>query len=110
MDWCVAREMTAASPVSAVSKLLAKQPGKSERVAHQPAVPWQKVPSVLTSICRVECPSPARRVLEVLILTGCRSGEVRGMHWSEIDFDNKIWTPPNDKYLFKRQRRPINVD
>jgi integrase len=105
MDWCVARDMTAASPVSAVSKLLAKQPGKSERVAHQPAVPWQKVPGVLTSICRVERPSPARRVLEVLILTGCRSGEVRGMHWSEIDFDNKIWTIPGTRMKAKQPHR-----
>jgi len=105
MDWCVARDMIAASPVSAVSKLLAKQPGKSERVAHQPAVPWQKVPGVVAAICRVERPSAARRLLEVLILTGCRSGEVRGMRWSEIDFDNKIWTIPGTRMKAKQPHR-----
>jgi integrase len=105
MDWCVARDMIGASPVSAVSKLLAKQPGKSERVTHQPAVPWQRVPSVVKQICRVERPSTARRVLEVLILTGCRSGEVRGMRWSEIDLPNKIWTIPATRMKAKQPHR-----
>lgn len=105
MDWCVARDMIAASPVSAVSKLLAKQPGKSERVVHQPAVPWQNVPNVVETICHVERPSLARRALEILVLTSCRSGEVRGMRWSEIDFDNKIWTIPSSRMKAKQPHR-----
>jgi integrase len=105
MDWCVARDMIPASPVSAVTKLLARQPGKSERVQHQPAVPWRVVPSVVDKLCNVDRPSPARRVLEMLVLTGCRSGEVRGMRWSEIDFENKVWTIPACRMKAKQQHR-----
>jgi len=105
MDWCVARDMIPASPVSAVTKLLARQPGKSERVQHQPAVPWRAVPSVVDKLCNVDKPSPARRVLELLILTGCRSGEVRGIRWSEIDLENKVWTIPASRMKAKQQHR-----
>lgn len=105
MDWCVAHEMITASPVGVVAKLLARQPGKSERVTHQPAAPWQKVPAIVSQICQVERPSPARRVLEFLILTACRSGEVRGMRWSEIDLDNKVWTIPANRMKAKQAHR-----
>jgi integrase len=33
-------------------------------------------------------------MLEILILTACRSGEVRMMCWDEIDFENAIWAIP----------------
>jgi integrase len=32
--------------------------------------------------------------LEFLILTACRSGEVRGAKWSEVDLEAKTWTIP----------------
>jgi integrase len=35
--------------------------------------------------------SSAARALEFLILTAARTGEVLGLQWSEIDWDNKIW-------------------
>ena len=36
--------------------------------------------------------------LKVLLLTGVRSGELRLAEWSEIDFDNALWTIPKEKY------------
>ena len=36
----------------------------------------------------------APRALEFTILTACRSGEVRGAKWTEIDMDNGVWTVP----------------
>jgi len=35
--------------------------------------------------------------LEFLILTAARSGEVRHMEWSEIDWDAVIWTIPKER-------------
>jgi integrase len=35
-----------------------------------------------------------RLLLEFVILTACRSGEARGMTWSEIDQAKAIWTIP----------------
>lgn len=35
-----------------------------------------------------------RAALEVIIYTGCRSGELRQATWAEIDFENARWTIP----------------
>jgi integrase len=105
MDWSVAHGFLPASPVGVVSKLLAKQPGKATRVIHQPAAPWQSIPTIVSQLCHVERPSVSRRALEILILTGCRSGEVRGMEWSEIDFTEKIWTIPGIRMKAKQTHR-----
>lgn len=34
------------------------------------------------------------RALEFLALTACRSGDVRGAVWEEIDLDNALWVIP----------------
>jgi hypothetical protein len=45
MKWCAAHSFIVASPVAVVGKLLAKQPGKRERVKHHPAMPWRDIPN-----------------------------------------------------------------
>lgn len=40
-------------------------------------------------------------MLELLILTACRSGELRQMHWDEIDFADAIWTVPASRMKAK---------
>ena len=105
MDWCVAKGIITASPVSVVTKLLPRQPGKAERVQHQPAVPWQELPHAVTTLCRGNSRSPARRALEFLILTAARSGEVRGMEWAEVDFATKVWTIPASRMKAKTAHR-----
>jgi len=39
-------------------------------------------------------PGQAAKALRLLILTAARSGEIRGMRWSEIDLAAKLWTVP----------------
>jgi integrase len=36
----------------------------------------------------------AALALEFLILTVCRSGEVRGASWSEVDLESRVWVVP----------------
>lgn len=43
--------------------------------------------------------------LRFLILTAARSGEVRGAHWAEIDFDKALWTIPASRMKAKREHR-----
>jgi integrase len=38
--------------------------------------------------------STAARALELLILTGCRTGEVRNAQWSHFDLDKCLWIIP----------------
>lgn len=94
MKWCVANGYIMASPVGVVDQLLPKQPGIRQRVEHHPAVPWRLLPEVYSAKIVSGHASDTKLMLEVLILTACRSGEVRMMTWDEIDFDKSIWTIP----------------
>ncbi|WP_183823356.1 tyrosine-type recombinase/integrase [Aliirhizobium cellulosilyticum] len=92
MNWAAANGFILASPVGVVDKILPKQPGKRERVEHQPALPWREIPKFFSMLMEGEAVS--RQMLELLILTACRSGELREMQWEEIDFSHAIWTIP----------------
>lgn len=104
MDWCVAQGIIQASPVSVVTKLLPRQPGKSERVRHQPAMAWRDVPVFMRDTVRSK-PSAARHMLEFLILTAARSGEVRGMTWDEVDWNKRLWVIPASRMKAKSAHR-----
>ncbi|MCS4091828.1 site-specific integrase [Rhizobium sp. BK176] len=94
MNWAAASGYIGASPVGLVDKLLPKQPGKRERVAYQPALPWRDLPDFVSEFLHAGMPNTTRHMLELLILTACRSGELRLMRWDEIDFSNALWTVP----------------
>ncbi|MEQ8400706.1 MAG: integrase arm-type DNA-binding domain-containing protein [Roseitalea porphyridii] len=53
----------------------------------------------------------ATRALEFLAMTACRSGEVRGAVWSEIDFEKKVWTIPAERMKARRDHRvPLTAE
>jgi integrase len=58
------------------------------------AMPYVAVPGFLTALRRK--PSYGRLALELLILTGARSQEVRLATWSEFDLEARLWTVPAD--------------
>ncbi|MFC4953128.1 tyrosine-type recombinase/integrase [Acinetobacter puyangensis] len=39
----------------------------------------------------------AAKALEFAILTACRSGEIFGATWDEINFESKVWTIPKER-------------
>jgi integrase len=47
----------------------------------------------------------AARAVQFAILTACRSGEVRGATWSEIDFDARLWTIPGERMKAGKEHR-----
>jgi integrase len=50
-----------------------------------------------------------KSMLEVLILTAARSGEVRMMEWSELDLEKGVWTLPAQRMKAKiTQRVPLS--
>ncbi len=101
MEWCAANGFIMASPVRVVDKLLPKQPGKRERVEHQPAVPWREVPDLVQNVLHTGGVTQTKLMLELLILTACRSGELRQMQWQEIDFVDAVWTIPASRMKAK---------
>jgi integrase len=105
MDWCAAQELIGANPVGVVAKLLPKQPSLRERVKHQPAMPWRDVPEFAESLLRTGKPSLSKTMLEFLVLTAARSGEVRAMTWDEVDLDAAVWAVPAERMKTKTAHR-----
>lgn len=97
MKWCAARDLIVASPLGVVDRLLPPQPSKRHRVEHHPAVLWKDMPAVYSRLFRSGSTTTAKLLLEFTILTACRSGEARGMRWTELDAAYSIWTIPADR-------------
>ena len=73
------------------------------------ALDWRDMPAFMAALRALE-PSIPTMALEMVVLTACRSGEVRGMKWTEID-DTGTWTIPAER--MKRQREhevPLSAD
>ena len=72
-------------------------PRNSKAVEHYAAVSHAEVANAIVVIRASSATISTKLALEFLILTACRSGEVRGAKWSEIDLDNNMWTVPADR-------------
>lgn len=59
---------------------------------HQPSMPYRQVPGFVAKL--PPQPGIAAVAMEFLILTACRSSEVREAVWSEFDFIGNTWTIP----------------
>ena len=70
-------------------------------VRHHEALPWRETPEFMAALRTRE--GVAARALEFAILTGARSGEVRGMRWDEVDGD--VWVIPTERIKAKREHR-----
>jgi integrase len=81
---------------------LSRKPAKTLSVA---SLPYRQLPAVYAELMSVgEGPGlMAVRVLRFLILTGVRLKEARGAQWSEIDFDEKLWTIPAERMKIKNE-------
>lgn len=106
MAWGWAHGHCIANPVDVVTHLLPQQPGKTIRVEHQPAMPWQDIPGFFaTHLRQTERLDVVRAMLELLILTAARSGEIRGMRWSELNLDEAIWSVPAERMKAQQPHR-----
>ncbi|MBJ7439296.1 MAG: tyrosine-type recombinase/integrase [Sphingopyxis sp.] len=56
------------------------------------AMPYVALPGFITALQRK--PSYSRLALELLILTGVRSQEIRLASWAEFDLEGRLWTVP----------------
>jgi integrase len=79
------------------------KPNKVSKVQHHAAMPFQEMPSFMKELNARS--GMGAKALELLILTGCRSGEIRGASWSEIDLKNKIWTIPASRMKMAQEHR-----
>lgn len=67
-------------------------PKQVKEQVHRKAMPYVEIPSFITALQRKH--SYGRLALELLLLTGVRSQEVRMATWDEFDLDDNLWTVP----------------
>lgn len=95
LDWAGAKKYrTGANPAAwrgHLSMLLAR-PSRVQAVIHHPAMPYTEVPGFLLELTGKPGISP--QALKFLVLTACRSGEVLGAQWDEVDLGTATWTIP----------------
>ena len=95
MDRAVALEYVDYNPAGdAIKAALPKQRRVKD---HHRALPYVNLPAALQTV-RESTASPSVKLgFEMLALTACRSGEVRGMTWDEVNLREARWTIPGER-------------
>ncbi len=103
MKWAVAQGYREDNPTGdAISAAL---PKNSDRRQHQRALPHAQVAEALGRVRASRAHRATALAFEFLVLTACRSGEVRGARWDEVDDDAATWTVPPTRMKAKLEHR-----
>ena len=95
MDRAVALEYVDYNPAGDAIK--AALPKLRRVKEHHRALPYGDLAAALQSV-RESTASPSVKLgFEMLALTACRSGEVRGMAWDEVNLREALWTIPGER-------------
>ena len=103
MKWAVAQGYRDDNPAG--DAITAALPKNSSMRRHQRALPFGEVGDALNKVKWSGAYRPTVLAFELLVLTACRSGEVRLATWDEIDFDTATWTVPANRMKSKRDHR-----
>ena len=85
-----------------LDQVLAK-PSKVSKVVPHRSLPYPSMKAFMTQLRKAE--GSGARCLELLIYTACRSGEMRGAVWSEINIEGGIWHIPANRMKADRDHR-----
>ena len=103
MDRAAALEFIDYNPAGdVINAALAKQPRVKN---HHRALPYERLPAALCAVRASTANSSVKLAFEMLALTACRSGEVRGMTWDEVDLREAAWTVPEARMKAGRLHR-----
>ena len=103
MKWAVAQGYRGDNPAGdAISAALPKTGTLRQ---HQRALPFAEVGAALDKVKASRAYRGTVLALEFLVLTACRSGEVRQATWNEIDLEAETWTVPASRMKAKRDHR-----
>src|SRR5262245_15714168 len=82
--------------------LLAK-PSKIHKIEHHPAMPYRDVPAFMARLRAM--PGTAARALELAVLAGGRTTEVRQAPFAEFDLEAREWKIPAERMKNEREHR-----
>jgi integrase len=69
--------------------------GEKVKRGKHAAMPHAKVQAFMARLAEID--NRASRALQIAILTACRTSEVLGMTWDEVDFDTATWSIPEER-------------
>lgn len=84
-----------------LENILPKRDKRSVR--HHPAMPYADVPAFMERLRETDSLSSC--ALQLLILTGARTGEVLNSTWDEFDLDPGLWVIPAKRMKAKNEHR-----
>ncbi len=103
MRWAVAQGYREDNPAG--EAIGAALPKNGFRPQHHRALPYAEVGEAIQTV-RASGAYPATALaFEFLVLTACRSGEVRGALWKEIDIEGREWRIPAERMKTGREHR-----
>jgi integrase len=73
------------------------------KVVHHRALPWSEVPAFMAQVAQRE--GVAAQALAFTVLTACRTNEVIGARWSEVDLEAGLWVIPAQRMKAQREHR-----
>ena len=92
MRWAMAHGFIEINPAGeAIDGALPRMP---KLKSHLRALPYREVQDALRVVEFSQASKSAKLCLAFTVLTAARSGEARGAAWSEIEFDEALWTVP----------------
>ena len=97
------RMMSRATPSPASQPYRAVLGPQQDVVEHMRALPHRDVAAAIETVRASGAAPVVKLAFEFLVLTGARSGEVRGAQWAEIDTANHVWTVPATRTKAKRE-------
>ncbi len=85
--------------------ILVGLPKVKRQKKHMRSLPYGEVPSALHAVQLSTARPLTRLAFRFLVLTAARSGEVRLAEWSEIDWEERVWTVPAERMKAGREHR-----
>ena len=103
MKWAVAMQYRPDNPAGEV---LGQALGRQRTVVrHMRALPHREVADAISAVRGSQASRSVKAAFEFLVLTACRSSEVRLATWDEIDVAAAVWTIPGTRMKTKRDHR-----
>jgi len=106
LDWATARKYREGSnPARWRGHLetMFPAPSKLKKVKHHASLPYAQAYDFMNTL--KSHGGVSARALRFLILTACRTSEITGARWNEIDLDKKVWSIPGDRMKSRRPHR-----
>ena len=103
MKWAIAQGYRMDNPAGAALGAALPKQGGIQR--HHRALPYGEVAGAIQTVRQSKTTVAVKLAFEFLVLTACRSGEVREARWEEIDLEVGEWRIPPQRMKHKREHR-----